>query len=120
VRRLLSVHSSLQNLETALLLLPNEFLPLEDPTSLYSTSRLQALISQYRELLYLLTKIPSSSEDAFVQSLGQRVEKVKVALAKDIRDAMAAKRRNGDVDGVFCLLGLSRETDLRIITTVQS
>ena len=43
-----------------------------------------------------------------------------MALAKDIRDAMAAKRRNGDVDGVFCLLGLSRETDLRIITTVQS
>jgi hypothetical protein len=121
----LAVDSSLQNLERGLLLLPDELLiPMEEdpiPSSsssvvLYSTDRLQGLISQYRELVYLITKIPSSSHP-FLQSQSPRLERVKQALSKDIRDAISTKRKQGDTNGVFTLLKLSRETDLQILNS---
>lgn len=119
MRRLLAVHSSLQNLEKGSFLLPDELLQMENSTSmsLYSTDRLQGLISQYRELSYFTSKIPSSH--GFLQSQKPRIEKVKRALEKDIREAISARRKVGDTEGIFELLRLSRETDLQIITPIN-
>jgi hypothetical protein len=47
------------------------------------------------------------------------VEKVKQALEKDIRDGMARKRASGDMLGVFEILKGTRETDLKIISSVH-
>ena len=52
-------------------------------------------------------------------SLAGRIEKVRGALEKDIRDGMTRKRASGDIMGVFEILKGARETDLRILGSVH-
>ena len=118
MRCLVSINSVLQSLEKGLFLLPDELVQLEqDFQTLYSVDRLTTLISQYRELTYHISKVPSTHP--FVASLAGRIEKVRGALEKDIRDGMTRKRASGDIMGVFEILKGARETDLRILGSVH-
>ena len=101
-RRLLAIHASLQTLERGLLLQTNDVL---ETDSLYSTEHLQRLASQYRELTYLITKIPS--QHRFLKSQQRRIEKVKSTLQKDIQDSITQAKKDGNTNELFTLLQIS-------------
>jgi len=110
-RRLLGVNSALSTLEKGLLLQADDYASTEDDVSLYSTDRLRRLVSQYRQLTYLISKIP---RHPFLTARKTRIQKVKTTLQRDIQSALTIKRDERDVEGIFTLLKLSSTTDLSI------
>ena len=109
-RRLLRINSTLTSLERALLLRPAESsLPLD---SLYSLDRLARLTSHYAELSHLLTTHPAHP---FLRALRPRVDKVRAALTRDCKDAIAAAKQDGNSPQAFTILQLVSKTDLKVL-----
>ena len=104
---MLAIHSLLQTLEKGLLLQSDDVLVTE---SLYATERLQRLASQYRELTYLITKIPS--QHPFLNTQHPRIEKVKSTLQKDVRDGITQAKKDGNTNELFTLLQISNSITL--------
>jgi CRISPR/Cas system Type II protein with McrA/HNH and RuvC-like nuclease domain len=109
---LLAIHSALQTLERGLLLQSDESISIDD--SLYSTERIQRLVSQYRELTYLITKMPSTHP--FLTSQSVRIQKVKSALQKDIQEAIKFnKSQERNPLEIFNILQISSTIDIPIL-----
>jgi len=82
---------------------------------LYSTDRIQRLLSQYRELTYLIDKVPSTHP--FLTSQRPRLEKIRTQLKQDLTDTIKNLKSQGNTLEAFNLLLLTRSTDIPPITT---
>jgi len=110
VRRLLLVHLALQSLERGLFLQPSGIETVDDAESLYSTARLQELVSQYRDLTYLLKSAPP--EHPFIRAHEERIERVTSTLEKDLRDGLTAAKKEGNTTTLLDILQLCRIVEI--------